>query len=49
MGPHLVGLLQAEQALLLEPQLAHQPRCTAMDFHNAPVVDVQLPDNQVVD
>lgn len=43
-----MGFLEAEKALLLEAQFADQPAGAAVDLHHPSMVDVQLPDNQVV-
>lgn len=44
-----MGLLEPEKALLLEAQFADQPTGAALNLHHASMVDVQLPDYQVVD
>ena len=44
-----MGLAVAQPGVLLEAQLAGQAGRAADDLHGAPVVHVDLPDDQVVD
>lgn len=48
-GVYLVGFAHAQHTLLLELELAHQVAVGAVDAHGAPMVHIDLANDQVVD